>query len=147
MKMGNRIAAGSLALVVTITALGGCSPAVSEPTPTTNPYQAACADFAHLTYELYLVVRDGAGSISVDEWHAKAATFVGRFDELSLETTGDVATRIGEVSKSIPYPAYTLIMNNSEYRLAVEAVGRACEAGGITKSHYTNLQPGAFDPE
>jgi hypothetical protein len=121
--------------------LAGCaSPAVApepEPTETVNPAHAICDDFETATNDLaqlLMLVWNGDGT---DSDEAELKDFADRFDTLSLEADGEVATRLANVRDVLPNGVLPVLIESEEYFDALSAVHRACAAEGADSDYTT----------
>lgn len=129
MNTRTKLITGALIAIVALPALAGCSSAA--PTPAVNPNAAACAGLTTATADVGHVLIDNDPSITAEQRLSRESAFAGSFDSLSLSATGEVATRLEEVSKSIPSPASGLGRDATAYFEAVAATVRACDAEGF----------------
>ncbi|GGO59140.1 hypothetical protein GCM10010910_01400 [Microbacterium nanhaiense] len=123
------------AIVLSALLLAGCSsageetpqsaPQSSTPTSTTNPNEAACAEFADATLDVGQAVVDSRA----DELDIPAT-----YDEVALAANGDVKERILVLIDELPDPPHMIgwMDNREAYSDDVEAVARACEAEGFS---------------
>jgi len=124
-----------------IAMLAGCAaPAVTpepEPSETVNPAHAICDDFETATNDLaqlLILVWDGDAT---DSEEGELRDFADRFDTLSLEASGELATRLADVRDVLPNGVLPVLIESEEYFDALSAVHRACAAEGADSDYTT----------
>jgi hypothetical protein len=121
--------------------LAGCAaPAVTpepEPSETLNPAHAICNDFETATNDLAQLLMLVWNGDATDSEEAELKDFADRFDTLSLEADGELATRLAAVRDVLPDGVLPVLLNSEDYFDALSAVQRACEAEGADSDYTT----------